>query len=85
MDGFRVRLSALQAEVLSVLLMRYPGIVAYGDLIEACWPFSEPDYAKPRLHEVVRELRVKLGGFHIKARRSFGYHLVHKRTRHDQE
>jgi len=78
--GFRVKLSRLQAEVLSTLLMRFPGTVSINDLIEAAWPDdNEPDHSKSQLHAIIKELRIKLGGFHIIGRRSLGYQLVQGR------
>lgn len=79
--GFRVKLSRLQTEVLSTLLMRFPFTVPVADLIEAAWPDDdEPDHSKARLHELIRELRIKLGGFHIIGRPSFGYLLAQGRA-----
>ena len=73
--GFRVKLSRLQTEVLATLLMRFPFTVPIGDLIESTWPDNEPDHSKSALHRLISELRVKLGGFHIIGRPSFGYRL----------
>lgn len=73
--GFRVKLSRLQADVLAVLLMRFPAAVPTGDLIEAAWPAAEPDYAKHLVQRTVRELSVKLGGFHFACLPGFGFRL----------
>lgn len=78
--GFVVRLSRLQAEVLSTLLMRFPFTVPITDLIEATWPDNEPDHSKSALHRIIRDLRIKLGGFHIIGRRCFGYRLAQGRA-----
>jgi DNA-binding response OmpR family regulator len=77
--GFKVKLSRLQAEVLSTLLVRFPFTVPINELIEATWPDDEPDHSKSNLHRLIGELRVKLGGFHIIGRRSFGYRLAQGR------
>lgn len=77
--GYRVRLSRLQAEVLSTLLVRFPYTVPIGDLIEATWPDAEPDHSKSALHRLIRELRIKLGGYLIIGRPSFGYRLAQER------
>lgn len=79
--GFKVKLSRLQTEALSTLLVRFPYTVSIGDLIEALWPDdNEPDNAKSGLHKIIKELRIKLGGFHIVGRPSFGYRLAQRRA-----
>lgn len=81
--GFRVRLSELQAEILLVLLLRYPGPVSISDLVEACWhdalwndADAEPSTAESTALTTLNHLRGKIGGFHIAGRRCFGYRLV---------
>lgn len=81
--GFPVRLSGLQAEVLLVLMLRYPGPVSISDLVEACWhdaqwadPDAEPSTAANTVQLTITHLRGKIGGFHIKGRVTYGYQLV---------
>lgn len=81
--GFHVGLSDLQAEILLVLLLRYPGPVPLADLVEACWhdaqwadADAEPSSAENTALTTLNHLRGKIGGFHIKGRRNFGYRLV---------
>lgn len=81
--GFKVRLSEMQAEILLVLLLRYPGPVPVPDMIEAAWhdaqwrdPDAEPSSAYNTVQLTLQHLRAKIGGFHIHGRRTYGYRLV---------
>jgi DNA-binding response OmpR family regulator len=79
-SGFRVKLSRLQTELLSTLMLRYPNPVKAGELIEAVWPDdNEPDSSNTGLGSLIRDLRLKLGGFRIISHRSFGYRLAQRR------
>jgi DNA-binding response OmpR family regulator len=60
--------------------MRFPLTVPIDELIEATWPDdNEPDHSKSHIHKLIKELRIKLGGFHIIGRRSLGYQLAQGR------
>lgn len=83
--GFLVRLSVMQAEILIVLMLRYPGSVTLGELIEAVWHDAqwsdgdaEPLTAEGSILSAIRDLRGKIGGFHLQGRKGFGYRLIQR-------
>lgn len=74
---FIVRLSPMQAEVLLVLLLRYPDPVSRGDLIEAIWPDdNEPDTSHHCIQYHLQRLRARVGEYRIAGRQDFGWRLV---------
>lgn len=76
-DGRRVKLSHLQCEVLSTLLMLWPAPVKKGELIEAVYPDPdrEPDNLARYLDIVIHRLAAKIGGFRILFDPGFGWRL----------
>lgn len=64
-DGFRVKLSPTQTEILSVLLMRYPQPVARDDMLEAVWFEREEPEWRCGLWSHVRKLAQRVGTFRI--------------------
>lgn len=66
-SGFRIHLSPTEAEILLVMLMRYPRPTDILTLIEAVWPLpdDEPEAAYPAIYQRLHELRAKVGSFRI--------------------
>ena len=66
-SGFRIHLSPTEAEILLVMLMRYPRPTDIVTLIEAVWPLpdDEPEAAYPVIYQSLHNLRAKVGSFRI--------------------
>jgi DNA-binding response OmpR family regulator len=82
-QGFNVRLSRLQAEILLILMLRFPGPVKTSEFVEAIWHEAmwanidaEPSTAPDVVIQTIQHLKKNIGGFHIVGRRSYGYTLV---------
>jgi|EndMetStandDraft_4_1072995.scaffolds.fasta_scaffold129243_1 DNA-binding winged helix-turn-helix (wHTH) protein len=80
-ESFVIDLTDVEAELLSILLVRYPEPVMLDDLIGAAYPDPdlEPDDARGAVTERMRNLARKLGAFRIKTNGRFrGYWLCQK-------
>lgn len=77
----KVKLSRMEAELLSTLLARRPAPLTINDLIEAIYPDpnAEPDFAVQMTHRVIGRLRRKLGSHYIE-RTAMGYRLARQQT-----
>jgi hypothetical protein len=74
---FTVKLSPHEAEVLLFLLLRCPNPVSRDEVLEWLYqePDVEPDYAMGNVHSTIRNLKQKIGGFHVVSRLGYGYRL----------
>ncbi len=77
---FVLPLSPREAEVLLVLLMRYPRETELATLIGALWPLpdDEPEYAETSIYKAIMSLRRRLGAFRIVGHGRHGYMLVQR-------
>jgi DNA-binding winged helix-turn-helix (wHTH) protein len=79
-EGFVVRLTRREADALSTLLMRLPGVVSLSDLIGSIFPDpdDEPDNAKAITQNVLANLAAKIGRFRIRNHPRCGYRLLQR-------
>jgi hypothetical protein len=73
-----VDLSAMEAELLSILLIRYPNPVTVGDLVGIVYqdPDAEPEYPEDQIVQRMNHLARKIGTFRIdNCGRVIGYRL----------
>lgn len=77
-DGLTVRLAPADAELLLVLMLRYPGWVPVSELIEALWPEpdDEAEWARNAVKARVSRLRGAIGGCRVTSRWGWGYALI---------
>jgi DNA-binding response OmpR family regulator len=78
LGGFVILLSPQETELLFLLLVRYPTPIMVSEIIEWVWPHPdfEPNTAENNCRHLIRQLRLKLGKFHVTGRTNFGYRLA---------
>jgi DNA-binding winged helix-turn-helix (wHTH) protein len=74
---FIISLSPMETELLSTLLIRYPGPVTIRELIEIVYddPEQEPEWAESTVYGAIRQLAHKIGKFRIETTCRLGYRL----------
>jgi DNA-binding response OmpR family regulator len=77
LDGRPYRLTAQQAEIMSVIAAVYPGLVTRERLMSRVWPFNSDTNAPVTLFSQLCRLRNKLRGtkFALETRREVGVRL----------
>lgn len=66
---FKVHLAPQQAEILAIMLMRYPLPTDIVTMVEALWPDPDlqPEQWFNEVRQVIHQLRHKIGAFRIAA------------------